>query len=302
MNFYLACAQECATCSIKDLQHIKHRIARDHFDWIFRRGGEPLISGIGVIQREGRRPFLEILLKPDTDPMRLMNVVTAEYRVSPRLVSLSAAPIAVALRSVSSGGAVGHFRCACLGTAGALVYGNREQRWFMLSNSHVLALNGAGRVGDPLVDHTGQRIGRLARSTSLDPRQVHLADAALGELEDGVSAGVSRFLQKGTARIGDAVTKLGASSGSTSSMVVCVDYTLAVQLPTGEVWFDNQIAMEQPFTPVAQPGDSGAVVRRMDADGRVVGLVFAAGQTPTGLYWRGYANHISNVDRALSIG
>lgn len=285
-----------------DLQHIKQRIARDHFDWIFRRGGESLISGIGVIQREGSRPFLEILLKPDTDPRRLMKVVTAEYRVSPELISLNSAPAAVALRSVSSGGAVGHYRCACLGTAGALVYGRREQRWFMLSNSHVLALNGDGRVGDPLVDRTGQRIGRLARATSLDPRRVHLADAALGELEHGVAAGVSHFLQKGTAKIGDAVTKQGASSGSTSATVVCVDYALAVGLPTGEVWFDNQIVMEQPFTPVARPGDSGAVVRRMDAGGSVVGLVFAASQTPTGLYWRGFANHISNVDRALSIG
>jgi len=284
------------------LQRIKQHIARDHFDWIFRQGGESLISGIGVIQREGRRPFLEILHKPNTNPERLMQAVTAKYRVSPELVRLSSAPAAVALRSVSSGGAVGHYRCACLGTAGALVYGHREQRWFMLSNSHVLALNGVGRIGDPLIDHTGQRIGRLARATSLNPHRVHLADAALGELEHGVTAGVSQFLQKGTARIGDAVTKQGATTGSTSATVVCVDYTLAVVLPSGVVWFDNQIVMEQPFTPAAQPGDSGAVVRRMDAGGSVLGLIFAAAQTPAGLYWRGYANYMSNVNRALSIG
>jgi hypothetical protein len=184
---------------------------------------------------------------------------------------------------IGPGYSVGHH--GDTGTLGAIVV--RGDRYFLLSNSHVLAESGKAKRGDPILypgpDDGGRKtkdvIARLACFVKLKARGTNTVDVAIAEIDpdrvDDVTAkiaGIGLVRATTTARIGMKVEKVGRTSGKTTGTVIS-DKFRPLRMPypdIGDISFEDQILITR-FT---RPGDSGSLVVEAKTN-KAIGLHFA---------------------------
>jgi hypothetical protein len=196
-------------------------------------------------------------------------------------------PHATAAGVLRSGGSVSH-AASDAGTIGAIV--TRAGRRFILSNSHVLARSGKGRIGDPVVapgrTDGGQLpadlVARLAAFVPFQREGDNRVDAAIAEVAPGAVPAIDLAIpgvvappRVQAAGRGMAVAKTGRTTQHTTSHVIDAHFRTTLRYPgVGLLRFADQILCEA----FADPGDSGALVTAVDT-GRVVGLHFAGSGT-----------------------
>jgi hypothetical protein len=172
------------------------------------------------------------------------------------------------------------------GTLGAIV--RKQNKLFLLSNSHVLAKSGKGKAGDAIfypgrADLDGAKEQRVGTLSGIFPFQqtedfVNRFDAALAEVDKPLldSLDLSIHLAKkpiGTVAPvrGMTVVKRGRTSGNSEGTVEDVHFSIAIKYPgVGKIGFIDQVLC----TRYTKSGDSGSIVVDKKS-GNVVGLHFA---------------------------
>jgi hypothetical protein len=205
------------------------------------------------------------------------------------------------MRPAVGGASIGHYR-GTAGTLGICCYDagsstvGAPQRFYVLSNNHVLANCNDAAIGDPILQPApadgGQQshdtIARLSRFVPIkftpdrstfrvDGAQipVNYVDAAIAEgrfdqLDRRIHWIGDVRTENPTPEIGTAVHKCGRASRYTTATVAAVNTTVHVSYPNGRVArFAKQIVCHG----LSTGGDSGAVVT--DFDQRAIGLLFA---------------------------
>ena len=173
-----------------------------------------------------------------------------------------------------------------LGTIGAVVTDGKQN--YLLSNCHVLALNGKAKKGDVIIqpksdtDTTGPTVAQLKMFKTFISGEgfTNDVDCAIAspnkELITAVIPAIKgNILSQGVIKPkrGMQVFKVGASTGKTRSEIIDADFIVKIDYADiGEVRFVNQILCKR----YTDGGDSGALV--VDAKtGKAVGLHFAGG-------------------------
>jgi len=168
---------------------------------------------------------------------------------------------------------------------------------YVLSNAHILALNGMNflQEGTPIYQpglyDGGSQVNEIGvlfdyidivfNSYTAD----NYADAAISTLDvDGLNGQVLNKQDNGfytidgttDVSIRDKVRKSGRTTGVTTGKVIDMDASVQVYY-SNEIWavFKDQIIVRHTGTPFSQPGDSGSAV---DKDGKFVGLMFAGSE------------------------
>jgi len=171
------------------------------------------------------------------------------------------------------------------GTLGAIV--KKGSKFFLLSNSHVLAKSGKGKAGDAIVypgeaDTSGktQPVGRL---TDILPFQrgdnfLNHLDAALAQVNDDFLDKIDFSIRGAKSPLdtidpvrGMKIVMRGRTSGNSEGEVEDVHFSIVLPYPgVGKVGFIDQVKC----TRYSKPGDSGAII--VDKKSRkIVGLHFA---------------------------
>jgi len=214
-------------------------------------------------------------------------------------------PVSAArMRPAIGGASIGHYR-GTAGTLGICCYDDAAaqagglQRFYLLSNNHVLANCNDAAIGDPILQPApadggqanGDTIGRLARFVPIrftrDPASfptdgahvpVNFVDAAIAEgrfdqLDRRIHWIGDVRADNPMAEVGSVVQKCGRASHYTTGTIAAVNATVHVNYPNGRVArFAKQIVCHG----LSSGGDSGAVVT--DLQQRAVGLLFATSQ------------------------
>lgn len=192
------------------------------------------------------------------------------------------------------------------GTLGAIV--RKEDRYFILSNNHVLAdednLQAGAAIYQPGILDNGDvgrdRIASLSDTVRLDLRNFNVVDAAIAELDDNGMASseilyIGNSAGPGNARRGMIVHKFGRTTAYTVGTITSTATDVIVRYETGEITFEDQILMTSAGSrPFSAGGDSGSLIIDRDS-GQAVGLLFAGSETHT------LANHIGEVLAALQV-
>jgi hypothetical protein len=218
------------------------------------------------------------------------------------------------VRPAMPGCSIGHRDMGGYGTFGLLVkkkQGGRAGELFILSNAHVLALDGLGAVGDDIIqpapgdlDGVDGTVAKLAGwqpfnyATSGWPNRV---DAAIARVVDNGSV-KKRIREIGIVPVGISsqvdegmfVHKVGRSSDHTCGEVLetpaVTKYQLMKTLSTTRmVRFGDQARCDR----FAGPGDSGSIV--LNDQNEVVGMIAQGGP------WACTFNKIAHVFSALNI-
>jgi hypothetical protein len=210
------------------------------------------------------------------------------------------------------GYSVGHVRITA-GTIATCCYDlepfpSIPQRYYILSNNHVLANSNNANIGDPIVQpgpiDGGQApqdvVARLSRFVPIrfiegDSAPCNFVDAAIaeGDFEDLNREiywiGYVRRLYVAP-NVGDIVQKTGRTTHFTTGRVQGVNATVDVNFGGGRVArFCRQIITDN----MSAGGDSGSLVTNLDEEG--VGLLFAGSSVIT------IMNHLSFVQALLRI-
>lgn len=189
------------------------------------------------------------------------------------------------VRPIQSGYSVGHVDTTA-GTIGAIV--KKGSKYYVLSNSHVLAQSGLAKKGD-LVLYPGSAddgavpkhvIGKLARFVPFRKGDDYLnnVDAALAEIAKGRLTdldfsilGLQRPARTIAPQRGMKVIKRGRTTGETEGVIEDVNFRLIIEYEgVGKVGFLDQVLC----TRYTKPGDSGSLVVDKGS-GKIVGLHFA---------------------------
>jgi len=211
-----------------------------------------------------------------------------------------------------------------IGTAGSLVTDGTND--YILSNSHVLAREGVGIVGENIM-HTAStacsnnalHVGELAADVplSFSRRRANRVDAAVARITPNVQPATDsdgRILHIGnnidftdayavsaqtvTASLGRAVKKSGRTTGLTYSSIGFVGVNITVNYDGGRAYFTDQFVVSGGN--FSAGGDSGSLIVTDDASANPVGLLFAGSNTDT------IANPIDTVleqlNSALGLG
>jgi hypothetical protein len=215
------------------------------------------------------------------------------------------------MRPAIPGFGLGHLNVT-VGTFGCLVRkrGN-PAALYILSNSHVLADEGVGQIGDKIIqpgdaDGGASPADVIAELAEWAPFQFtatgypNLVDAAIAKVKQarlvtsavrliGVPKGTSR-----TVRRGMRVQKTGRTTDYTTGVIKDINYRLALTYKkpgggSGRVGLRDQVLC----TRYTAGGDSGSAV--FNSSGKIVGLHFA-GSPSTSIF-----NRIENVLAALDI-
>lgn len=213
-------------------------------------------------------------------------------------------------RPAMPGSSIGHVSTTA-GTFGCLVRRRGDPgRTFILSNAHVLAVNGAGygNTGDavvqpgPLDGGIGghDTIATLAEAIPIDFGGMNAVDAAIAEVAD--AADVTTLTARGpvaagrivrSPRRGTLVRKFGRTSDYSVAEILDVHATLDIEYETPHgrrsATFFNQVLL----TKCSDSGDSGSLVTTLS--GRPVGLLFAGSESNTVI------NRIHDVLSALDV-
>lgn len=193
----------------------------------------------------------------------------------------------VTRKDIQPGFSIGHVNDG-IGTIGAIVTDGTNS--YVLSNSHVLAMSGKGKKGDPIIypaqgdggKNPGDLVANLFdfKKFTGNGNYVNEVDCAIAEpipnrLADLVPDIFGIGIPMGTIkpRRGMKVVKVGRTSGKTTSEITDINFHIKLDYGSvGIVGFTNQILCK-PFT---QEGDSGSLVIDQ-ATGKAVGLHIAGG-------------------------
>lgn len=159
----------------------------------------------------------------------------------------------------------------------------------IMSNNHILANENRAKIGDPIIqpgDYDGGKypsdvVGYLDSFTPISYKQSNFVDVAFATIADGVEwlSGVEDIPVINDvildAQLGDLVQKTGRTTGYTVGKVVGVDATSYVGYDLGDVYFEDQIVIQDLNGYFSDGGDSGSLI--LDMDGHPVGLLFAGG-------------------------
>ena len=183
---------------------------------------------------------------------------------------------------------------------------------YALSNAHVYALEGSDTNGTVQTGLDGDRMlypGRVDMSPGCGS-QAEIDAAELARLSDfralnfrgnannkidavialAPAANLTMELADGSgtvstttasAGVGDGVTKLGRTTGSTTGTVIGINVNVRVTYDTGRARFTGQIMIEGDSGAFSDGGDSGSMVLTDDGTNRPVGLLFAGSSTTT---------------------
>jgi hypothetical protein len=240
-------------------------------------------------------------------------------------LSAGAQSLARRIRPAEGGYSVGHFAITA-GTIATSVYDilpggtvtppahgvGIPNRYYILSNNHVLANSNAALLGDTILQpgpfdggvDPGDRIATLSRFIPITleppmPRVLHnnLVDAAIAVAEfhdidrEVYWIGYVRgWRQRANVTVGTVVQKTGRTTSYTVGRITAVNATVDVGYGGGRVArFRDQILT----TNISAGGDSGSLVTTLD--NVAVGLLFAGSATVTIL------NQIENVRALLRV-
>jgi len=216
-------------------------------------------------------------------------------------------PLRERVRPAMGGYSVGHPRVTAgtiaTGAFDATPYPGIPERFYILSNNHVIANSNDANVGDPIlqpgrVDGGTQPNDVIGKLTKWIPIKFdgsnNLVDAAIAEAEfhdinreiywngyvEGYSEGGGRLTRRlpwyPDMDIGDIVRKTGRTTSYTSGELTGFNATINVNFGGGKVArFVRQIVTGR----MSAGGDSGSLVT--DYDGNAVGLLFAGSSTRT---------------------
>jgi hypothetical protein len=205
---------------------------------------------------------------------------------------------------VQSGFSVGHVDISA-GTVGALV--KKGKKLFILSNSHVLADSGLGKIKDKVLypgPHDGGKlpkhlVGALAKFVKfkvggsfvnhVDCAICEIDTTRLGDLDLSIF-GIKGLPKTIKAKRDMVVMKRGRTTGETEGVVEDVNFRVVINYPgVGDVGFLEQVLCSR----YTKPGDSGSIV--VDKASRsIVGLHFA------GANGGSVFNPIADVVKALN--
>ena len=215
------------------------------------------------------------------------------------------------IRPAIPGSGVGHFNIS-VGTFGCLVKKKRSKRGlYILSNSHVLADEGTGSIGDKILQpgkHDGGRTGTDVIGILEDWVPFTFSNSGFYNLVDGAIAKVRKRSVSENIRIlgikprgvsyalrrGMTVQKVGRTTDYTTGVVTDINYRFALTYKRpgggkGRVGFRDQVLC----TRYTAGGDSGSAV--LNNRERLVGLHFA-GSPSTSIF-----NPIKYVFQQLNI-
>lgn len=246
--------------------------------------------------------------------------------VVPQVPLFGAEALARRARPAEGGYSVGHFKITA-GTIATCVYDllpgaatgsqpqpgvGMPQRFYILSNNHVLANVNAAMVGDPILQpgpfdggtFPTDLIARLSRFIPITlepptPRILHrnLVDAAVAEgqfhdLDREIYWGgyVRGWRRRANVAVGTTVQKTGRTTNFTTGRITAINATVDVGFGGGRIGrFQDQIIT----TNMSAGGDSGSLV--VTPDEVAVGLLFAGSSVAT------IANQIENVRSLLRV-
>jgi len=182
----------------------------------------------------------------------------------------------------------------------------KQEKFYILSNNHVLANSNVAVIGDPIYQPgpydgggTNDIIAQLSAFVPIkfngEPNKV---DCALAEPLNSSDVAKQEILEivgkiSGTveAQLGMNVRKYGRTTQLNENVIIQISATVNVSYSNGGVaLFEDQIITGS----MAAGGDSGSLVVERDGQ-RVVGLLFAGSSTIT------VFNRIANVEEALNI-
>jgi hypothetical protein len=193
-------------------------------------------------------------------------------------------------RPIPIGVSVGH-AAVTAGTLGAFVLHRKTKKPVILSNNHVLANEGAAKIGDVILQpgaydggkRSRDRIGALLDFVPLKNGAGNLVDAAAASLDAEIrfdattltGIGELRGLREQMLEPGDIVAKLGRTTGATRGVVTAIELDdVVVSYERGDLSFDRQIEIEgMDDDPFSAGGDSGSVI--VDENGMACALLFA---------------------------
>ena len=172
------------------------------------------------------------------------------------------------------------------GTLGAIV--QKGKKYFILSNSHVLANCGKAKLGVKIIypgdaDREGakaQAVGVLSDFIAFNKTEdfVNHVDAALAEIDRDFLEKLDFSIFRAKTPLattepvrGMKIVKRGRTSGDTEGTVKDVHFSALIPYPgLGKIGFIDQVFCTQ----YSKPGDSGSIVVDK-ATGKIVGLHFA---------------------------
>jgi len=245
---------------------------------------------------------------------------------APQVPLFGAEALARRARPAEGGYSVGHFKITA-GTIATCVYDllagaatgsqpkpgvGMPQRFYVLSNNHVLANVNAAMVGDPILQpgpfdggtFPADLIARLSRFIPITlepptPRILHrnLVDAAVAEgqfhdLDREIYWGgyVRGWRRRANVAVGSIVQKTGRTTNFTTGRITAINATVDVGFGGGRIGrFQDQIIT----TNMSAGGDSGSLITTPDEV--AVGLLFAGSSVAT------IANQIENVRSLLRV-
>ena len=215
-------------------------------------------------------------------------------------------------RPAMGGFSVGHYKITA-GTIGTCVYDLEPfpgipEKYYILSNNHVLANSNDARIGDPIlqpgpIDGGAVPTDIIAKLSRYIPIQfktqtsipINYVDAAIAEGEfhklDREIYWIGYVKQVNSKpQVGDTVEKTGRTTNFTTGKIISINATVDVNYGGGRVArFAKQIMTSR----MSAPGDSGSLI--CDIKEGAVGLLYAGSSQVT------IANSILYVQKYLGI-
>ena len=189
---------------------------------------------------------------------------------------------------IPAGVSVGNGRENSAGTIGAVVMKNGIR--YMLSNNHVLARQNNARIGEQIVqpgraDTRGVPTETIAILSAYKPvsfTQNNQIDAAIARYTGYHSYSVIDQAFKpsqviASARAGQAVMKMGRTTGLTKGTVQSTNVTIKVDFDGRTAVFQNQIYVKGDLGDFLKAGDSGSLLVTQQG-AHPIGLLFAGGE------------------------
>lgn len=219
-------------------------------------------------------------------------------------------PLKQKVRPALGGYSVGHYKITA-GTIATCVRGGYwgQQKFYILSNNHVLANSNNASLGDPILQpgpydggtNPDDRIARLSKFVPIvfSWTAKNLVDAAIAEVDISDSTREIYWLgclkgwrKKKGVKLYTKVQKTGRTTGYTLGYISALNATVLVNYGYGRIArFVDQIVIRPGG--FSAPGDSGSLVT--DLDEIAVGLLFAGSATHT------IANQIEHVRSLLGV-
>lgn len=280
---------------------------------------DPNVVGVGIGRKEIRgQPTGELALKfyvrqklhpllvragqvipPDVEGVPTDIIEAGEFSIWRPLPPIYHRKVRPAMGGLS----IGHYEVST-GTFGCLVRDRGDP--FILSNNHVLANEGRGAEGDPILQpgrFDGGKtdkdvLARLDTYVGLDPEGTNIVDAAIAQPYDPEDVtpdiiNVGRLRGSRLPGIDEKVMKSGRTTRVTHGTVTDVDVTLRVGYSSGSMIFQDQFLVRGDKGSFSAGGDSGSTI--VSYDGHAVGLLFAGSPFFT------VANKMTNVEKALDV-